>query len=418
MKKITPKRTIVYFTDSRLEEGLDSAVRKQLLKAANGIPIISVSQKPIDFGKNICVGIKPRSYLSLYQQLLIGIKAAQPNTIIFSCEHDVFYNPEYFEFTPPRENRIFFNRNRYYWQRNSDCFYHAHGNRALSQGVGHKGAFLNYAREQVRKRKDNVPCLNKGAFDNFTSKYPNVDIRHGGNFSQSWVFVDEDQSKHEPLQTRKLDYWGNANDFQNAVGYKNIDVGAAEILHERFNPNGDENPVQTDIKRSGFPELFNSFGFKKGAEVGVKRGVFSLHLCKNMPELTLTCVDPYIPTQIVHWDVAESFFEAAQKVIKKYDAQIIKKTSMHAAAEDVPKWSLDFVHIDADHSFDEVIQDIIVWTARVRPGGIVTGHDYDNPEVKAAIDTYAKIHGHELFITRGTDEKPSGAQSWFFARGG
>lgn len=329
----------------------------------------------------------------------------------------MFYNPEYFEFTPPSTDKIYFNRNRYYWKRNSDVFYHAHGNRALSQGAGYGGAFLSYAREQVNKRNDNVPCLNKGPFDNFESKYPNVDIRHGGNFSQSWVFVDEELSKHKPLKITHLDYWGDARGFQNAVGYKNIDVSTLDVLHERFNPNGDENPVQTDIKRSGFPELFNSFKFKKGAEVGVKRGVFSRHLCKGMPGLKLACVDPYIPTQQVHWDTAEGFFDSAQRALKRYDAQIIKKTSMHAAAEDVPKWSLDFVHIDADHSFNEVMQDIIVWTARVRPGGIVSGHDYQYPEVKTAVDTYAGIHGYELFITRGTDELPSAASSWFFAKG-
>jgi hypothetical protein len=408
-------KVIVYFTDSRLEEELDLAVRKQILKAANGIPIISVSQKPIDFGKNICVGIKPRSYLSLYSQLLTGIKAAEKDSIIFTCEHDVFYNPEYFEFTPPSKEKIYFNTYRYYWGVNKQFFLRAHGPRALSQGVGYRTPFLKYAREQVSKRKDGVMCLNKGPFDNFASKYPNVDIRHGGNFSKSWA-SDWIAARENSGDSKAIEYWEDVDSFQDATGYRNIEVGTREALHERFNPNGDINPVKTGLSRNDLAGLFSFFKFNKGAEVGVKLGKFSAHLCANMPELTLKCVDPYNPSIDVSWDKAEAFFNRAQKVLEPYNAQIIKKTSVHAATEDVPVWSLDFVYIDASHLFNDVMQDIILWTDRVRPGGIVSGHDYDNPDVKIAVDAYTMVHGYELFVTGKGKEYPDNSQSWFSAR--
>ena len=408
------KKTIVYFTDSRLEEELDYAVRKQLLKAANGIPIISVTQKPVDFGKNICVGFKPRCYLSLYEQLLIGIKAAEDDSIIFTCEHDVFYNPAYFEFVPSHKQKIYFNKNRYYWKRNQEIFVFAHGNRALSQGVGYKAPFLKYAKEQVQKRKSGIMCLNQGSFSTFTSRYPNVDIRHGSNFSSSWVFRG---FANDSAELKELEYWGNAKGLQDHTGYKNIDVEAQAVLHERFNPDGKENPVETEELRSDLPGLFNSFKFKRGAEIGVKRGVFSLCLCENIPDLELKCVDPYLPTPETDWDIAEGYFNSALEKLEMYAAQIIKKTSMHAAAEDVPKWSLDFVYIDADHSFNEVMQDIIIWSDRVRPGGIVSGHDYDAEDVRIAIDAYVKIHGYELFITKKGAKYPDSSPSWFFAKG-
>jgi len=37
---------------------------------------------------------------------------------------------------------------------------------------------------------------------------------------------------------------------------------------------------------------------------------------------------------------------------------------------------LDFVYIDGDHSFDAVVRDVILWSNKVRPGGIVAAHDY------------------------------------------
>ena len=88
------------------------------------------------------------------------------------------------------------------------------------------------------------------------------------------------------------------------------------------------------------------------------------------------------------WDSYQGFFKMAIETLAEFDAQIIKKTSSHAAAEDVPKGSLDFAYIDASHFFNDFMQDIIIWSSRVRKGGIVSGHDYDNADVKAAVDTF------------------------------
>jgi hypothetical protein len=63
------------------------------------------------------------------------------------------------------------------------------------------------------------------------------------------------------------------------------------------------------------------------------------------------------------------------------------------------------------------VQDIILWADRVRPGGIVSGHDYDNPDVKTAVDAYVKVHDIELFVTERGDSYPHDSLSWFFAKG-
>ena len=38
--------------------------------------------------------------------------------------------------------------------------------------------------------------------------------------------------------------------------------------------------------------------------------------------------------------------------------------------------SVDFLFIDANHSYESVIQDIIQWLPKIRKGGIISGHDY------------------------------------------
>ncbi len=70
---------------------------------------------------------------------------------------------------------------------------------------------------------------------------------------------------------------------------------------------------------------------------------------------------------------------------------MIQKTSVEAA-KDWPAGKLvDMVYIDADHSYEGCKADIEAWFSKVRPGGIICGHDYggtevDFPGVKQAVD--------------------------------
>lgn len=407
------KRAIVYYTASRLVEDLAEAVRKQILSASNGIEIISVSHKPIDFGTNICVGIKPRSYITLYEQVLAGLEKTHEDAIIYLCEDDVFYHPSHFDFIPPRQNKIYFNLNRFYAHRNENYFARSIGKRALSQCVSYRKPLLEHIKEQVDARRRNIasPCI--GPFLNFRSRFPNIDIRHESNFSESSRFNDKADMIWE------LDGWGTPRMFRATVGFRQHSINAAHHLHNIFNREHSGNPVVVPcFVRKMLPMVFESLKFKTGAEIGVKLGNFSEQICIGMRgDVKLRCIDPYHPSPTVGWDEAERRFVVARKKLEKYDVQFIKKTSLQAAEEDVPMGSLDFVYIDADHSFDAVMQDIIVWSDRVRCGGIVSGHDYDMESVGTAVDAYVKMHNYELFVTTKGEKYPDSSPSWFFAKG-
>lgn len=47
--------------------------------------------------------------------------------------------------------------------------------------------------------------------------------------------------------------------------------------------------------------------------------------------------------------------------------------------------SLDFVFIDDDHSYDNIVREIPLWLAKVKKGGILAGHDYDFGDVRKAV---------------------------------
>jgi predicted O-methyltransferase YrrM len=60
---------------------------------------------------------------------------------------------------------------------------------------------------------------------------------------------------------------------------------------------------------------------------------------------------------------------------------------------------IDFLYIDADHSFSAVLADLETWIPFVRRGGIVAGDDYGNPAfpaVRQAWDYVEREHGFEL----------------------
>lgn len=93
--------TLIYYTDNKLIEPFAGNIRKCLTKLAeNRFPIVSVTQQPIDFGKNVCVGDIGSSIYSCAIQIMTGVENAQTQYIA-CCEHDMLYSIEHFEYRPP-----------------------------------------------------------------------------------------------------------------------------------------------------------------------------------------------------------------------------------------------------------------------------------------------------------------------------
>src|SRR3990167_4876857 len=96
----TSDLSVIYITANVLPRRFARKTQEQLLKAIGGLPLVSVSKKPMDFGENICVGNTPRSQANIYRQALIGAKAATTRYMAIA-EDDVLYSPEHFKYRPP-----------------------------------------------------------------------------------------------------------------------------------------------------------------------------------------------------------------------------------------------------------------------------------------------------------------------------
>jgi hypothetical protein len=79
------------------------------------------------------------------------------------------------------------------------------------------------------------------------------------------------------------------------------------------------------------------------------------------------------------------------KVVAKYpNVNIIKLKDFSEAAASKVTELVDFVYIDANHLYDAVKTDITIWREKIKPNGMIGGHDYGNRHrgVKQAVDEF------------------------------
>lgn len=144
-----------------------------------------------------------------------------------------------------------------------------------------------------------------------------------------------------------------------------------------------------------------------GVEVGVFDGYTSDILLQEFPELLLWLVDLWQPVApFTHIDAAG--FEQIRRCALWWtshadDRRYELRMDSAAAAELFPESSLDFAFIDADHYYESVRRDLQAWWPRVRPGGLLCGHDYGvyadatgEWGVRRAVDEFTGLVGRQL----------------------
>lgn len=233
------KKGIVYYTENRLDgTPIGESVRKQLLRCAEGMEIISVSLQPISFGKNIVLPLT-RSYLTMFTQILTGLVASSAD-IIFLCEHDVLYHPCHFKFNPPILTTYYYNQNN--WKLNSEngqaLFYYCKQTLGLC-------AYRELLIEHYEKRLARIKLDGKYEYSigfepgchqpprgidyykaiGYMAEYPNIDIRHGRNLTQSRWSQDQFRDKRTCQGWQMSDQipgWGitkgRFNEFLEGIG--------------------------------------------------------------------------------------------------------------------------------------------------------------------------------------------------------
>jgi hypothetical protein len=198
-------KTIIYYTSNRENPLFEQKIIADLRSKKGDLPIISVSQKPLDLGTNICVGDIGLSYLNEYKQILAGVKLATTDYII-TAESDFLYAPEYFQLEPKGENIYRYDNIWIMWLHDKKDNFH----RKLRCSEG----------AQIVKRDYFIKIL---------EKYLNSpDPLHSPYFKQPWSYLQGQNpcvsfktgrgvSKHTGIRyepenvTTSLPYWGDVN---------------------------------------------------------------------------------------------------------------------------------------------------------------------------------------------------------------
>lgn len=145
-------------------------------------------------------------------------------------------------------------------------------------------------------------------------------------------------------------------------------------------------------------------------ELGVFRGEFAGHFLGGWPGKRYVAVDRYLPTDDCNsrdgWSKADRQLdrELAHAKLARFERRGVlewKELDTIEAIEAEPVESLDFVYIDAGHRYWEVRQECFAAWERVKPGGIVAGHDYawDLPTVVRAVNEFADQVGQPVWLT-------------------
>lgn len=164
-------------------------------------------------------------------------------------------------------------------------------------------------------------------------------------------------------------------------------------------------PLPVLTTRDEIAHLLNERGLVGcGVEVGVQTGLYSETLLRTWQGAHLISVDPwredapdaYVDIANRPQDAQDANYEATRARLEPFGrrSSIWRATSVEAAAR-IPDHCLDFVYLDARHDFDSVVEDLEAWLPKLRPGGILAGHDYVDGHfpagvfgVKSAVDGF------------------------------
>lgn len=158
-----------------------------------------------------------------------------------------------------------------------------------------------------------------------------------------------------------------------------------------------------------------------GAEVGVFRGRMSAQLLRVEP-LRLIMVDSWLPAERQPREYRDTgdmhahlsldsqlgnLARAREQTAFAARRRLILRSDSAAAAACVADGCLDFVFLDADHSYTGVRQDIDAWWPKLRPGGLLGGHDYSYQgrhrfQVRQAVDDAAREQGWTVEAGHGS----------------
>ena len=157
------------------------------------------------------------------------------------------------------------------------------------------------------------------------------------------------------------------------------------------------------------------------AEIGVQQGAFARAILRRASPSKLHLIDCWEqrsseasrldPSNVADDRQQRNYQKTADRMARGIRRGIVElhRGYSQQVLETFPDAYFDWVYIDADHSFEAVTADLEACLPKVKPGGVIAGHDYiDSPHWRAmnfgvvpAVDAFCRRHGWEILcVTR------------------
>ena len=233
----------------------------------------------------------------------------------------------------------------------------------------------------------------------FIHKNAWVDIPEGMNIGMGDVFIFE-RCLYHGLQNYFIAnmfhfHYGNATTReepmdsanqriqQEAAIYNRVKATWFEMPHFYQNIEGwfseeDAGIYRFAVNHSAGPGHFVELGSYKGRSAAFA----AVEIANSKKDIKLDCIDIWQPNLMYDDLDFEAFKRNMLPVERYYNA--IKMDSTEASQRYVDR-SLDFVFIDADHSYEAAKQDMMTWWPKVKINGIIGGHDEQHEPVSRAV---------------------------------
>jgi len=155
-----------------------------------------------------------------------------------------------------------------------------------------------------------------------------------------------------------------------------------------------------------------------GAWKGKSAAFAGVEILNSGKDITYYAVDHFLGSEehrnpvSPHYDYASISGDLKAQYLVNIEPvkSVVKTLDMQSgeASKKFKKASVDFVYIDGSHEYVSVCSDIEFWLPKVKPGGMIAGHDYTTHEtVREAVDNYftdLQINGKSwLYISRSEE---------------
>jgi hypothetical protein len=166
-----------------------------------------------------------------------------------------------------------------------------------------------------------------------------------------------------------------------------------------------------------YKNIVNEFSDgSKFVEVGSWKGKSSaymaIEIANSRKDIEFTCVDTW-EGSVEHQgqkdlhQLYDVFIENMKPVEEFYTP---KKMTSQEAVHLFDDGSLDFVFIDASHEYEDVKEDIKAWIKKVKPGGVLAGHDY-------YVNTHDYFPGVKQAVNECLDNFETSENCWIYRVG-